>query len=74
MTIIRIHNPYFDKHHDYAVVEDKATVEYGLKNINNGNEKFLYLHDYKRGDPITISPACCASIEFKVVAAESEEV
>ena len=63
MTIVKINNPYFNK--TYKVTEDKGDIEYALKNIGKGNEKFLHLHDYKTGDPITISPACCASVEFK---------
>lgn len=62
MTIVKINNPYFDK--SYKVVEDKGDIEYMLKNIGRGNQKFLHLHDYKTGDPITISPICCASVEF----------
>ena len=62
MTIVKINNPYFDK--SYKVVEDKGDIEYMLKNIGRENLGFLHLHDYKTGDPITISPICCASVEF----------
>lgn len=61
--IVKINNPYFDK--TYKVVEDKGDIEYALKNIDRGNEGFLHLHDYETGDPITISPEYCASVEFK---------
>lgn len=61
--IIKIDNPYFDK--TYKVVENKGDIEYALKNIEIGNLNFLHLHDYETGDPITISPTYCASIEFK---------
>ena len=63
MTIVKINNPYFDK--SYKVAESKGDIEHTLKNIVRGNESFLYLHDYETGDPITISPAYCASIEFE---------
>lgn len=66
--IIKISNPYFNK--TYKVAENKGDIEYALKNIDRGSEGFLHLHDYETGDPITISPACCASVEFE---AESEE-
>lgn len=59
--IVIINNP--DK--TYKVVEGKGDIEYALKNIVRGNEKFLHLHDYETGDPITISPANCANIEFR---------
>ena len=65
---VKITNPYFDK--TYKVAECIGDVEYALKNIERGNERFLHLHDYETGVPITISPACCASVEFKT---ESEE-
>ena len=68
MTIVKINNPYFDK--SYKVVEDKGDIEYALNNIDRGNQRFLYLHDYETGDSITISPVCCASVEFK---SESED-
>lgn len=61
--IVKITNPYFEK--SYKVTEDKGNIECTLKNIDRGNQKFLHLHDYETGDAITISPACCASIEFK---------
>lgn len=67
MTVVIVYNPYFDK--SYKVVEDKRDIEYALKNIDRGNQRFLHLHDYDTGNTITISPACCASVEFK---AESE--
>ena len=67
MMMIRIYNPYFKS---YKVIEGKGDIEYALKNINKGNQRFLHLHDYETGDAITISPACCASIEFNV---EKEE-
>ena len=66
--IVKINNPYFEK--TYKVVENKGVIEYALRNINRENQRFLHLHDYETGDPITISPACCASVEFK---AESED-
>lgn len=68
MTIVKINNPYFEK--SYKVVENKGDIEYALKNIDRGNGRFLHLHDYETGEPITISPSCCASVEFKT---ESEE-
>lgn len=61
--IIKINNPYFEK--TYKVVENKGDIEYALKNIDKGNQKFLHLHDYETGNSITISPKCCASVEFK---------
>lgn len=63
MAIVKVNNPYFEK--TYKVVEDKGDVEYALKNIDRGNQTFLLLHDYETGDAITISPACCASVEYK---------
>lgn len=65
--IVKINNPYFEK--TYKVIEDKGSIEYALKNIAKGKQGFLHLHDYETGDPITISPICGVSIEFK---AESE--
>lgn len=65
--IVKIYGLYFDE--NYKVVENKGDIEYALKNIDRGNQRFLHLHDYETGDPITISPSCCASVEFK---AESE--
>lgn len=62
MTIVKINNPYFDK--SYKVVEDKGDIEYTLKTMTEKNQGFLHFHDYETGDPITISPACCASVEF----------
>lgn len=61
--IVKVNNPYFDK--TYKVIEGKGDIEYALKNIDRGNERFLHLHDYETGHSITISPAYCASIEFK---------
>ena len=61
--IVIINNPYFNK--SFKVVEGKGDIEYALKNIDKGNERFLHLHDFETGDTITISPANCASIEFK---------
>lgn len=68
--IVKINNPYFDK--TYKVVENKGDIEYTLKNIGRGNEGFLHLHDYETGDPITISPENCASVEYKAESEESE--
>ncbi len=66
---IKIYNPYFEK--SYKVVEDKGNIEYALKNIDKGNQRFLHLHDYETGNPITISPKCCACVE--VLDADSNE-
>ena len=68
--IVKVNNPYFDK--TYKVVEDKGDIEYALKNIELGKQKFLHLHDCETGDAITISPACCASVEYKTES-EGEE-
>lgn len=67
MIIVKINTSNFVK--TYKVTEGKGDIEYALKNIDRGNQRFLHLHDYETGDPIAISPACCASVEFK---AESE--
>ena len=64
MMIVKINNSYFDK--SFKVAEDKGNIEYALKNIDRGNQRFLHLHDYETGDTITISPAFWASIEFIV--------
>lgn len=63
MMIIKINNPYFDK--IYKVAENIGDIEYVLKNIDRGNQRSLYLHDYETGEPIIILSACCASVEFK---------
>lgn len=61
MQIIRIYNPYFEK--KYKVAESIGDIECTLVNIRRGNEDFIHLHDFETGNPITISPKCCACIE-----------
>lgn len=63
MQIVKIYNPYFEK--EYEVIECKGYIEQTLVNIERGNESFLHLHDHETGNPITISPKCCASVEVK---------
>lgn len=63
MQIVKIYNPYFEK--EYEVAESKGDIEQALVNITRGNEDFLYLHNCETGNPITISPKCCASVEVK---------
>ncbi len=61
MQIIKIYNPYFEK--EYKVAESIGDVEFALANISRGIEAFIHLHDFETGNPITISPKCCASVE-----------
>lgn len=61
MKIIKIYNPYFEK--EYKVTEDIGDIECALVNIRRGNGEFIHLHDFETGNPITISPKCCASVE-----------
>lgn len=61
MEKIRIYNPYFEK--EYKVTENIGDIECALVNISRGNEEFIHLHDFETGNPITISPKCCASVE-----------
>lgn len=61
MQIIKIYNPYFEK--EYKVAEGIGDIEYALVNISKGYEEFVHLHDFETGNPITISPKCCASVE-----------
>ena len=63
MQIVKIYNPYFEE--EYKVAESKGDIEQTLVNIRRGNTDFLHLHDCETGNPITISPKCCASIEVK---------
>lgn len=61
MQIIKIYNPYFEK--EYKVAESIGDIECALVYIRRGKEEFVHLHDFETGNPITISPKCCASIE-----------
>lgn len=63
MQIVKIYNPYFEK--EYEVIESKGYIEQTLVNIERGNESILHLHEHETGNPITISPKCCASVEVK---------
>ena len=65
MLIIKIYNPYFER--EYKVAENLGYIEQTLVNITRGNEEFLHLHDFETGDPITISPKCCANMEVSII-------